>query len=462
MSTSIMSTTKGRVGWITAIVAAALMIVFIPVNDVFTYQMKAFCVITLTIIIILGFELLNNFIAGLLLPTLYVLFQVAEGTVAFSPWLSYLPWAIISALLLVEVAVRIGLLKRVSFWIMLHTGGTYKGLIWGMVPVGIVLDLLCGGCGIFVLAPIAFGMCEELDLRGTKVAAGLMFAVMFSTGIPFFFLYSPLVFGVVVASAQTVDPTIDVSFMEYFVDNIVWLGFLIILIFLVQLVFKQDVEFQGKDYFTEQLKSMGKMSTEEKKLSVIFVCLVAFLMTYSLHHITMGWGFVIAAVIAYFPGIEVGKNEDVRKVDLGLPLFVTGCLSIGTVATKIGLSSLLMKALTPMLSGQSEIMFFLMVFLIIFVLNFLMTPGAIMAIFGGLLVTMSIQMGINPLASLMLLMVCVDEVLLPYEYTHYLFGYSFGLVSMVDFIKMNAVKVVVFVAFLLVFGIPWWHLVGLL
>ena len=45
----------------------------------------------------------------------------------------------------------------------------------------------------------------------------------------------------------------------------------------------------SKDYFKEKYAEMGKMSSDEKKASVIALVLVALIMTTSIHGIPMGW-----------------------------------------------------------------------------------------------------------------------------------------------------------------------------
>ena len=55
-----------------------------------------------------------------------------------------------------------------------------------------------------------------------------------------------------------------------------------------------------------------------------------------------------------------------------------------------------------------------------------------------------------------------DAVFLPYEYVPYLIAYSFGVISMQDFLKLSVMKFFVVLIGLLVLMLPYWLLVGLI
>ena len=101
-----------------------VLVALIPCNDVFTMQMKLFFVSTLFAILCFAFETMNQTIVSMLLPLFWIFFKVAEPTVAFQPWTQYIPWMMLSGLLLANVLESSGLLARISYWCLVKTGCT--------------------------------------------------------------------------------------------------------------------------------------------------------------------------------------------------------------------------------------------------------------------------------------------------------------------------------------------------
>lgn len=77
-----------------------LIIMLIPTNEVFTMQMKLFFASTLMGILCFAFETVNQTTVALALPLFWVFFKVAPATVAFQPWTQYIPWMMLSGLLM--------------------------------------------------------------------------------------------------------------------------------------------------------------------------------------------------------------------------------------------------------------------------------------------------------------------------------------------------------------------------
>ena len=94
--------------------------------------------------------------------------------------------------------------------------------------------------------------------------------------------------------------------------------------------------------------------------------------------------------------------------------------------------------------------------------NFCLTPLAAMASFGVPLTNIALSLGIEPYAILYAFNFGLDQVLFPYEYAIYLIYFSFGMLTMKDFIKFFGTKMVLSIIFLLVCVVPYWMVIGLL
>lgn len=65
-----------------------ILIFLVPVNDIFTMQMKLFLVITVASILLYAFEQINSMFVSLLMPFAWFMSGVAPLSVGFSGWVS--------------------------------------------------------------------------------------------------------------------------------------------------------------------------------------------------------------------------------------------------------------------------------------------------------------------------------------------------------------------------------------
>jgi len=143
--------------------------------------------------------------------------------------------------------------------------------------------------------------------------------------------------------------------------------------------------------------------------------------------------------------------------------FVMSFMSIGTVAGSLGLGAYIAQAINFVLAGStSPFVIFAVIFCIVFFLNFLMTPLAIFALITAPVCAIAINAGFDPAVFLYAVNACSEAILMPYEYVPYLIVYSFGMIGMVDFIKTNALRSILFLLGFLVLLIPYWMLIGLI
>ena len=102
------------------------------------------------------------------------------------------------------------------------------------------------------------------------------------------------------------------------------------------------------------------------------------------------------------------------------------------------------------------------IFAIVFLLNFAMTPLAIFALITSPMLALAVSLGYSPIPFAYAVNACAEAILLPYEYVPYLIIFSFGMISMKDFIKVNILRSVLFFGGFLLVLVPYWMLIGLL
>ena len=91
-----------------------------------------------------------------------------------------------------------------------------------------------------------------------------------------------------------------------------------------------------------------------------------------------------------------------------------------------------------------------------------MTPTAIFAMISEPMCIVAETLGYSTVPFLLATNACSEAILFPYEYIPYLIVFSFGMMSMKDFIKTNVLRSVLFFAGFLVILIPYWMIIGLL
>ncbi|MFZ5943509.1 MAG: SLC13 family permease [Bacillota bacterium] len=464
MSTNLATNTKtldkkNLIIWVVTF-GLPLLIMFIPVTEVFTAPLRLYLAITLCAIFMFAFEVIPNLIPGLLLPVTYLLTNLAPAQAIFGPWSTYIPWMFVGGILMANCIETTGLLRRIAYWSIIKTGGTYNGILYGVFLAGIILNILIPAQAIIPLAAFTYGICTALNLGKSKESAGIMLAGAFAALLPLFFFYNPN-FSVILGAAAPVYP-VKMTWFTYFYHNLPNIPWAIFCIFLISKIFKPSKEIDVKDYVNEEYKKLGPLSILEKK--AIFVCLllIAFLMTGGLHGIQIGWGFVFAAALMYFPGINVGTQEDIKRINFPILFFVTACMAIGAVANVLGFGKLLAQMLLPVMTSSGTYGTVGLVWLLSVIANFLMTPLAIMAAFSAPLAEIALKLGIDPLAFFYTIFHGVDQIIFPYEYVLYLIYFAFGLIHIKDFMKIFAVKMVTSIVLILAVLIPYWKLIGLL
>lgn len=437
-----------------------LLLFIIPTGAVYTSSVKAFAVITILAISLFATEVINTTITALLLPILYIIFKVAPAKVAFEPWTGNVPWMTLGGLLISTILNRVGLLRRLAYSLIIKTGGTYRGLLFGIMFSGILVHLIAPGSGLVPFAAITYGICIALDLGRSKQSAAIMLTGLFSAWIPHFFIYNPT-YAIVQNLGGTVGDTY-VSYVQYFVHNMPYLLYLVVLVYIISnTTASKDESNNYKAYAESEIKKLGAITTDEKKALFVSGLLLLFLITTDYHGIDIGWGFILSAALMYFPGIDIGTKEDVEGVNYGLVIFAASCLSIGSAASHLGVGEIIANTIMPAVAGASPYTIVAMIFILMFVCNFLLTPMALYSAFTVPLTQIAGSLGIPALVTSYIVFSTATEIILPYEWAYGLFYFSFGLMKIKDFAQIFGTKAVLALIWLLAVMMPYWKLIGL-
>lgn len=457
-------TSKIMLKWfISLMIPAAILLT--PLNGAYTASIRTFFALSIWMILAVALELFNSvFIPAFLLPILYYLTGTVPITVAYLSWSNEILYVIIGAFIMASVLEEVGLLKRIAYWCILKFGGEFQGIYWGVFAACTIVTFLTFGNASIVLATFCYGICKALNLGRSKASAMIIMSGLVGTMTSRQFIYSPQTVGLIETGVRTIFPDFSIPWYQYMFQMLPMLGACFLILFVwAKLFHLKSIKVEGgKTYCQQEYAKLGKMSLPEKKAAFVLVLLIIFLLSAPLHHLSANYGFLILPILFFVPGINIAPPKTIASVDFAMIFFIASCLAIGTVGTALGVGQLIASYMAPMMMGvgTSGAMYIMLAFGV--VLNFVLTPTAMMATLPAPITSIAVALGLNPLALIYPFKISCDCVFLPYEYVPYLIFYSFGAISMGDFVKFAGIKILLLFIVMGVFMIPFWTLIGII
>lgn len=455
--------TKTKIQWLITI-GVTIFLLCLPTTEAFTREIKLFFAFTAMIILMMAFEFFDSLIPALLLPTLYTVFNVVEAKVAFNSWTSTTLYMILGAFVLTNVLDESGLLKRIAFWCIKISGGSYTGTLYGLFIAGIVLAIVTFNSSYVIMVTLAYGICRAMGLSRSKESALIMLVGAMGALTVKVFLFNPVYVSLAESGARQLVSDFTIAWHHQLVYNFPALIASFVFIWLLTKIYKtKTIQFKGgKEYFTEEYRKLGPIKKSEKKSIIILLGLMVFILTSPLHNLPVAYGFMLFPWLFFMPGINVGTKESIKSINMSVIFFVSACMSIGGVATALGINTMLSEIITPIVSGMPAIGVLYLVLFIGTLSNFILTPTAMMGCLTTPLVQVAMDTGMNIWPPILTVIYSTDMVFLPYEVAVLLIFFGFGMISMKDFIKLNCLKNLIFVVLFGLLQIPWWYLIGLL
>lgn len=440
-------------------------IYMIPTNELFTPALRTFFCITIFIILVVAFDFFNTIIPAILLPSLYLISNIVPAATAFGGWINTTSWMILGAMILANILDECNLLPRIAYWVILRCGGKFTGIMFGIFLAGVAMNLVTF-CQAFILMMVfGYGIVKALKLEPCSIPAALLCfsAMLGGEGAPSSFMYNPGYLALAEAGIQQVVPDFVAVWYEMLIYNGVILVFFLLFLWLLSKFYKtKSIQLAGgKEYFQTQYEGLSPISSKEKKACIVLALLVIYLFTSPWHGFAAAYGFMILPYLLFLPGVDVGTQTAIKKINFSIFFFIAGCLCIGTVGSAVGFGTLISTIATPILSNTSPLVTFLVIIFFGMICNLFMTPYAMMAGLSLPFAQIAVDLGINPMASVMALIISTDMIFMPFEVAPYLLMFGFGMISMKQFIQLNAVKTFLTFVFFAVIMYPLWTILGL-
>lgn len=441
-----------------------LLICLIPLSEVYTAELRIFFIVTLFAILLIAFDLVDSLIAAVVLFMGYSVTGICDAAIVFSAWSNDVAWMIIGSLVFAAALNETGIMKRFAYALILKLGGSYTKMLWAIYFVGVIISFLTSCTGFPLLAAIAFAICRGLGYSlGSRESNGVALSAMAGALCPFAWIYSPINAGVADAVLKLIDPDLAITWVSYLQVSWPWFVFdLLWMILLTKVFFKSTGAGVKTEFFKNELAKLGQISSAEKKALILTIIIVVYMIVASFTGWNTAWGFSLIAWAVFLPGINLANGDTLKKVNFGVVFFTVACITIGSVGNALGVGELINTLVGPMLENVSNVGFIGGVWGIATAANFLLTPVAVSTVLGVPLMQIGINLGIDPIATIFTLMMNTSNVFMPHENTAYLLFFAFGLMTMKDFIKYNAVRMVGHLIFMMAVIVPYWFLIGVL
>lgn len=448
--------------WSVVLVIAAVCML-LPYTEFFDLKLHLFLTITAACLIVTCLDLLPLLLISVLMPTLYYVCGIAPLKSAFGGWCNDTTWIVLGALVLSDGLIETGILKRIAYWVIAKLGYSYQSVIYGVVLAGIILAFLTSRNASWCLGAACVGLCDAFGLKKhTKEASLIMMAGAVSTLAIGTVCYYPATVGLLAAGGANVIPGYDITYVQLLVDNLPYLFFPFLYMFVMLKLDRPQVTIHVKDYVEQERANMGPLSIQEKRSAVVMGLIFLYVLTSSLHKLPISYAFMIGPWLLYVPGLQACDPASLKKANFPMVAFVAACLGIGIVSGELGLGDKLSDLLMPLMSGLNPVAVILVIWLVGFTVHFAMTPLAVYAAFAEPIALLTHKLGLNISVGLYTLMDGAYQHLLPYENTAYLFYYSLGYMRLKDFIRTASVMTLLALVYHMVIIVPYWMLIGLL
>lgn len=451
--------------WIVSIIITAV-ILLIPTNEVYTYEVKLFVAITALSMLMMAMELAHNLVPALLLQVGYLIFKVAPTDVVFSAWSNQIPWLVLGSFIVAAIMERTGLSKRIAYFCMMKAKGRFGALMFASFIAGVIIAAFVSAsiARTAMLCALMLSLCQAMGYKSFSREAACAFFVAFVSSCDAGLIFMTGGNATLVLVGVLQQTGYDVTFISYFLQSGLPNLLLDALCVLVAIKFFGP---KGKDgsssaeYIKEQYEKLGPTSADEKKTIILLLALIVLLLTQSFHGLDAGWVFIIIAWVAFLPGVNLADKTTVSKVNFTMVFLIAATVTIGNVSGYLNLGNTIVNAILPYIP-TNKIGVCMMVMLIGILGNMAMTPLALASAFTEPIIQLAASTGFGPYGIAYVFLISCYQLFFPYEITNALVMYGYGMVSMKETIKFFTAKMILSLIFVLVIVIPYFTLIGIL
>lgn len=426
-------------------------------------KIVTFLVITFAAIMLLAFGFVDMGVIGLAVPMFILMFDIAPMDRVFYPWMTDLIWLILGAQILAVGLDRSGILKRVAYGSIRFCKGSFTKLMWILFGVLIIEAFITFANGYMINVALFWSLCKAFKYWKVKQSAILLFVMGMVGGMACVITFFPYYNAAISTGFQTVIPDFGWGWYEQLV--LFWPGYILMIlyIFILTKVYKTDkmpIIEGGIEYFINEYEKLGPFSRKEKFALVITAIIFLYVMLIPLTNWEMLYGFTILPLLFLMPGVNILDEVNFSDININMYLVISAFAGMGSVASYIGLNTIIADSIRPMLDGTGTIFAAIMITLLGVLANIIMTPGGIVTSLSGTVGAICLSTGLDTVIGAFALMYSLDLTFLPYQDMGTLQEFAPGYVSMGDFVQLAVIRFIVFFGGYLILIVPYWHFLG--
>jgi anion transporter len=394
--------------------------------------------IILWMIVFLVFEIEHPIVAGTVMLTLFMIFEVASSTAIFSGFASSPTWLFFGGMVVAAAWLKTGLGKRFAHFVISKIGSKLSYLCIAICIIGLFLTIVIPSVigRTVLLISIVIGLLDILNQKkNSSSAIILLMCVYISITFNDFFVWSDIGNIFAMDIYQNFPATSISSYdFTYLMFPSEFLGFIISLIILVLIARSSILDKKLlKKLNHKDLSSNGPMSQNEKFLSIFTLFAILLFALEPFHGINPAWIMVLIAGLLFL--FRILGSEDLEKINLPLIIFGAAMISIGAVASESGLADWLVQVVSSILGGVSGLSAVYSFASIGFLLSLFTSNFFGLSVLGVPFMEYAQSIGLHPFIALITLKEGFNMPILFFTHPVPLLIYATGLINLKDLVK---------------------------
>jgi Di- and tricarboxylate transporters len=358
------------------------------------------------------------YVGGIYLILLIILRVATPVQVFSSSWTGSIMWLVIGAYLIAGAVKDSGLGERIAYAFIIKFVRSWKGIIISIFVLTFIMALLIPHPWprAFLIMSVMAVVCKSANMPKEDTAkVGL---AVFAASCPLSMVF--LTGDSSLNPLAVADSGISCDYLSWFkYMSVPMIIAAILTMLLILLLFKPTKEVNiDLDVLREKQKSLGPLSTREKRTAIWLVIAIVLWLTNGITGVDIGWITLIVALLMSMPLIgEVLTPKSWSGVPVNVLIFLTSAISIGTVGGVTGMNAWIAHTVLPSSVPANIFLLALLIAVVAIVVHMFM--GSVIAVMGvciPAMVAYTSRLGISSLAISLLVFSAINiHYILPFH-----------------------------------------------
>ncbi|MBI3327678.1 MAG: anion permease [Nitrospinae bacterium] len=417
-------------------------------------------IVTMFAIVFWATESLAGHVTALAFFLLAMVCGVSSGVV-FSGFKSGGWWLAFSGLVLGIAIRRTGLAARLARAVVGVFGQSYRGLVCGLVFVGIALMFIMPSAigRVLLLVPLAEALSERVGLtKGSPGAHGFVLAATLGTLLPAVAVLPANLPNVLLMGAAGTLYNVTLHYGSYMLLHLPVTGVLKAAAIVVTILALLPATARGVSHEA----TTSPLTRQEWMLSIVLVVTQGLWLSDVWHGIDPAWIGLGAALFCLLPPVGLVPEETFQQVQLSLLIYLAGILGLGAVVAHSGLGSVLgnlLLTVTALAPGSNWYNFVTLV-LVSTGLGLVTTAAGVPAVMTPLAADLAPAVGWPILTVLMTQVIGFSTILFPYQAPALVIAMERGDIPLKTALRLVMVLAVLTLVVLTPLNYLWWQWLG--